>query len=76
MRRRVCGRIPARAYGGDALRPLEQMQQERIGMLSKFQFGVRNGCFPCGRAANLMKPDELDAFRGALAKQGSGGDEA
>lgn len=60
------------AYG-DVLKPQKQMKQQRIEALSMFQSRLRNGSFPCGQVINQVEPDELNTFRDASAKYGSGG---
>lgn len=61
------------AYG-DVLKPQKRMKQQRIEALSIFQSEVRNGSFLYGQVINQMKPGELDTFRDASAKHGSGGE--
>lgn len=61
------------AYG-DVLKPQKRMKQQRIEALSIFQSEVRNGSFLYGQVINQMKSGELDTFRDASAKHGSGGE--
>ena len=67
--------FPRHAYAyGDGLKLRKQMKQERIEALSIFQSRLRNGSFLNGQVINQMKPGELDTFRDASAKHGSGGE--
>ena len=67
--------FPCHAYAyGDVLKLQKQMKRERIEALSIFQSRLRNGSFLNGQVINQMKPGELDTFRDASAKHGSGGE--
>ena len=67
--------FPCHAYAyGDVLKLRIQMKRERIEALSIFQSRLRNGSFLNGQVINQVEPGELDTFRDASAKHGSGGE--